>query len=130
VQSQTSKRILLVAISSAILGTVIWVSARSRSISSTNAAATASAPASKTEKVITMPSNVVTMLGVPEVILSAEPSTDKGEPPPQPTQEPAPNPTKADRIVSKVSSSAATQRRSNGVASGRHPSDTFLVKPQ
>lgn len=76
-QPRDTKRILAVVVAgSLILGAVIWLSASSRAVAPTSGLPVTAISATAALETHEMPPTVVTMLGVPEVIVSAAPEPD------------------------------------------------------
>ena len=127
-QPRIAKTIGATALGVATLGAIVWWLKPTPSVPVQSgppvAAPSATAAA---EPVGAIPSNVVTMLGVPEVILSLSPGTDS------PAVEAKPLPA-ANEYVPKATASAPATLKGGTPATrkpiGKHSSDTFLIKPQ
>lgn len=114
-----------------VLGGLVWVFARSRTdITPRESPVALASVANVADTAHDMPPNVVTMLGVPEVILSATPSDSEPEGKLAPQRDEGSNRTElADRNPKSQSESAAPARKPP-TNSARRTADTFLVKPQ
>jgi len=128
VQPQIAKSIGAAALGVVTLSAVLWWAKPTRSVpEQSSPPVTALSATAAAEPVGAIPSHVVTMLGVPEVILSLSPGTDS------PAVEAKPLPA-ANEYVPKATASAPATLKGGTPATrkpiGKHSSDTFLIKPQ
>ena len=131
-QPLEAKHKVAIALGLVVLGLMIWVSAKTLAPAPTPLAPTqAASQGSGPHLDINMPNKVVTMLGVPEVILSPSssprddsvPSEDK---PPNPSRDTELKPLSAAKANSNTPSLPVTTPRKPA----RRSDDTFLVKPE
>ena len=127
-QPRIAKTIGATALGVATLGAIVWWLKPTPSVPVQSgppvAAPSATAAA---EPVGAIPSNVVTMLGVPEVILSLSPGADT------PAAEAKPLPAANEDVPQPTVNAPATLKSvtpATRKVAGKHSSDTFLIKPQ
>ena len=132
-QPLEAKHKVAIALGLVVLGLMIWVSAKTLAPAPTPAAATQSASQGTGPRLdMNMPNKIVTMVGVPEVILSPSsssredlgPSEDKPSKAARDTEQ---KPASATRANPNIPAPPVTAPRK---PPGRRSDDTFLVKPE
>jgi hypothetical protein len=128
VQPQQTRLTVAVAVGLVVLGVVIWVSAKSRSNTTTSGvAAPITTRGLNPDALGTLPNKVVTMLSVPEVIYSSTVGSTASSDAPKPPE--APYDTDAKAALSARKNTNAPARQPTPKAAHRSE-DTFLVKPE
>lgn len=131
-QPLEAKHKVAIALGLVVLGLMIWVSAKILAPAPAPAAAPSATPGTGPRLDMNMPNKVVTMVGVPEVILSPSsssrddlgPSEDKPSKAARDTEQ---KPASAMRANPNIPAPPVTAPRK---PPGRRSDDTFLVKPE